>query len=123
MRRLTPARAALALVATLGVTAGAQPSNEPFARRQFESGMTFLENHRYSEAMKDLQAVVDSFPGSSFAGTVEQIARAAEFTPRNVQTVGERVKQVFGVKIRLNNTDGRLRAGMAADVIFTKLPK
>lgn len=71
----------------------------------------------------EVSVSVDSFPGSSFAGTVEQIARAAEFTPRNVQTVGERVKQVFGVKIRLNNTDGRLRAGMAADVIFTKLPK
>ncbi|MCY2926546.1 MAG: 4Fe-4S dicluster domain-containing protein [Planctomycetota bacterium] len=32
---------------------------------------------------------VDSFPGRDLAGTVEQIARAAEFTPRNVQTVGE----------------------------------
>jgi len=61
---------------------------------------------------------VDSFPGKDFEGTVEQINRQAEFTPRNVQTVADRIKQVFGVKIRLPNTDDRLRAGMSADVYF-----
>jgi multidrug resistance efflux pump len=66
---------------------------------------------------------VDSFPGKDFAGVVEQIQRSAEFTPRNVQTVGERVKQVFGVKVRLENSEGRLRAGMAADVNFPNVPK
>jgi HlyD family secretion protein len=65
-----------------------------------------------------VQVGVDSAPGKAFAGTVEQIARAAEFTPRNVQTVGERIKQVFGVKVRLDNSQGELRAGMAADVTF-----
>jgi len=54
---------------------------------------------------------------------VEQVAREAEFTPRNVQTVGERVKQVFGVKVKLDNTEGHLRAGMAADVVFPGVPK
>ncbi len=61
---------------------------------------------------------VDAFLGKDFAGVVEQIRRSAEFTPRNVQTVGERVKQVFGVKVRLDNAEGQLRAGMAADVVF-----
>jgi HlyD family secretion protein len=61
---------------------------------------------------------VDSDPSKDFAGVVEQIARAAEFTPRNVQTVGERIKQVFGIKVRLDNLEGKLRAGMAADVTF-----
>jgi HlyD family secretion protein len=61
---------------------------------------------------------VDSFPGKDFPGTIEQINRQAEFTPRNVQTVADRIKQVFGVKIRLPNNDERLRAGMAADVYF-----
>jgi HlyD family secretion protein len=61
---------------------------------------------------------VDAFPGKDFAGAVEQIQRSAEFTPRNVQTVGERVKQVFGVKVKLENSEGQLRAGMAADVVF-----
>jgi HlyD family secretion protein len=61
---------------------------------------------------------VDSFPGKDFDGVVEQINRQAEFTPRNVQTVADRIKQVFGVKIRLPSNDDRLRAGMAADVYF-----
>jgi RND family efflux transporter MFP subunit len=61
---------------------------------------------------------VDSFPGQDFAGTVEQVNRQAEFTPRNVQTVEDRVRQVYGVKVRLPNNDDRLRAGMAADAYF-----
>ncbi len=66
---------------------------------------------------------VDAFPGKDFTGSVEQIARTAEFTPRNVQTVGERVKQVFGAKVKLDNAEGQLRAGMAADVSFPDVPK
>jgi len=61
---------------------------------------------------------VDSFPGKDFPGEVEQVNRQAEFTPRNVQTVEDRIRQVFGVKVRLPNNDDRLRAGMAADVYF-----
>ena len=64
---------------------------------------------------------VDSFPGNDFPGVVEQINRQAEFTPRNVQTVGDRIKQVFGVKVRLPNNDARVRAGMAADVYFPEV--
>ena len=66
---------------------------------------------------------VDSFPGEDFPGVVEQINRQAEFTPRNVQTVGDRIKQVFGVKIRLPSDDERLRAGMAADVYFPNVKR
>jgi HlyD family secretion protein len=60
---------------------------------------------------------VDSFSGRDFPGRVEQINRQAEFTPRNVQTVEDRIRQVFGVKIRLRSEDN-LRAGMSADVYF-----
>ena len=60
---------------------------------------------------------VDSFPDQDFSGTVEQINRQAEFTPRNVQTVEDRIRQVFGVKIRLKSGD-KLHAGMSADVYF-----
>jgi HlyD family secretion protein len=66
---------------------------------------------------------VDAFPGKDFSGVVEQVAREAEFTPRNVQTVGERVKQVFGVKVKLDNAEGQLRAGMAADALFPNVVK
>src|ERR1043166_330520 len=61
---------------------------------------------------------VDSFPGKDFDGIVEQVNRQAEFTPRNVQTVEDRIKQVFGVKVRLPNNEDKLRAGMSADVVF-----
>jgi len=61
---------------------------------------------------------VDSFPGRDFSGVVEQINRKAEFTPRNVQTVEDRIKQVFGVKVRLENNQEALRAGMSADIFF-----
>ena len=59
---------------------------------------------------------VDSFPNKAFAGVVEQINQQAEFLPRNVQTREERVHQVFGVKVRINDPSGQVRAGMAADV-------
>jgi HlyD family secretion protein len=64
---------------------------------------------------------VDSFPHTDFEGVVEQINRQAEFTPRNVQTVADRIRQVFGVKVRLPSDDDRLRAGMAADVYFPRV--
>jgi HlyD family secretion protein len=66
---------------------------------------------------------VDSWPNENFHGAVEQINRQAEFTPRNVQTVEDRVKQVFGVKVRLDNSTDKLRAGMSADVFFPNVPK
>jgi HlyD family secretion protein len=59
---------------------------------------------------------VDSFPNTVFDGEVEQINQQAEFLPRNVQTREERVHQVFGVKIRINDPAGRVLAGMSADV-------
>ena len=59
---------------------------------------------------------VDSFPNTVFEGVLEQINQQAEFLPRNVQTREERVHQVFGVKIRINDPAGRVLAGMAADV-------
>jgi HlyD family secretion protein len=71
---------------------------------------------------QSVQVRVDSFPTQEFQGEIEQIQRAAEFTPRNVQTVDERIKQVFGVKVRLGNTGDHLRAGMSADVIFPNVP-
>src|SRR5437867_4480287 len=66
---------------------------------------------------------VDSFPGKDFDGVVEQVNRQAEFTPRNVQTVEDRIRQVFGVKVRLPSNDNRLRAGMAADIFFPNVPR
>jgi HlyD family secretion protein len=62
---------------------------------------------------------IDSFPDQIFDGAVEQINQQAEFLPRNVQTIEERVHQVFGVKVRIDDPSHRVRAGMAADVRLT----
>lgn len=66
---------------------------------------------------------VDAWRDQDFTGVVEQINRQAEFTPRNVQTVEDRIRQVFGVKVRLDNREDKLRAGMSADVFFPNVPQ
>jgi hypothetical protein len=38
--------------------------------------------------------------------------------PRNVETKSEREHQVVGVKLRVDNPESRLRAGIHADVKF-----
>lgn len=62
------------------------------------------------------QIHVDPFQKEAFDGVVEQINQQAEFLPRNVQTREERVHQVFGVKVRINDPSHRVLPGMAADV-------
>lgn len=66
---------------------------------------------------------VDSVAGAgaqAFAGTIEQINSQGEFTPRNVQSRDERNHQVFGVRVKIDNRDGKLKSGMAADVTLEK---
>ncbi len=60
----------------------------------------------------------DVFPdgGGSLPGRVTWISRRAEYTPRNVQTRGERVTQVFAVKVTIAGDASRLKDGMWADV-------
>ncbi|HWP92826.1 MAG TPA: efflux RND transporter periplasmic adaptor subunit [Thermodesulfobacteriota bacterium] len=77
----------------------------------------------YMKENAKVEVRVDSFPKETFHGYVEQINRKAEFTPRNIQSVEERVNLVFGVKVRLDNSLGRLRAGMSADVTFPDVRK
>jgi len=76
----------------------------------------------YIKLNQPVRVRVDSFRGRDFSGTVEQINRQAEFTPRNVQTVEDRIKQVFGVKVRVANSEDKFRAGMSADVYFPDVP-
>ena len=59
---------------------------------------------------------VDSFPGRTFPGKIIFISPEAEFTPKNIQTKEERVKLVYGVKVKLQNSEELLKPGMPADV-------
>ena len=53
-----------------------------------------------------------------FTGTVSTIASEAEFTPRAALTEEERANLVFGVKIDLDPSGGRLKAGLPADAFI-----
>jgi multidrug resistance efflux pump len=61
---------------------------------------------------------IDGYPDRSFEGQVVRVADQAEFTPRNVTTVDERVNLVFAVDIHLANPNGQLKPGMSAEAIF-----
>jgi multidrug resistance efflux pump len=58
---------------------------------------------------------VDTFPKREFPGKVVEIRTQSEYTPRNVQTLGQRMDQVFGVKVAIEPAP-ELRPGMAATV-------
>ena len=71
---------------------------------------------------QDAEVRVDAFD-KAFHARVEQIRQQAEFLPRNVQTKEEREHQVVGVKLRVENPESRLRAGINADVKFLEKEK
>lgn len=56
--------------------------------------------------------------GESFEAVVTHIADRAEFTPRDVQTSEERVKQVFAVRLSVEDETQRVKPGMPVDVHF-----
>jgi len=58
---------------------------------------------------------VDTFPHREFPGRVVEIRTQAEYTPRNVQTLDQRMDQVFGVKVAIDPAP-ELKPGMAAMV-------
>ena len=64
------------------------------------------------------QVSVDSFPNETFSAEVIHIADQAEFTPRNVQTVEGRSSTVYAIKLKVADSEGKLKIGMPADVIF-----
>ena len=74
------------------------------------------ENRLRRQVGQKVQVSVDSFPGQRFAGHLSFVARQAEFTPSNIQTPEERSKQVFRIKVVLDEGLDQLRPGMSADV-------
>jgi HlyD family secretion protein len=61
------------------------------------------------------EITTDSYAGKVYPGIVTFISSRAEFTPKNVQTREERVKQVYRVKITIQNTRQELKIGMPAE--------
>lgn len=59
---------------------------------------------------------IDGLEKREFAGKITYISNEAEFTPKNVQTKDERIKQVFKVEVTAANPDFVLKPGVPADV-------
>ncbi len=80
----------------------------------------FLPVRHFGKVVRGQGAAVtaDAFPGKRYDGTVLTVSDSAEFTPKNTQTVEERVKQVFWVKVGVGNGQGELKPGLPADVVL-----
>ncbi|MEW6404012.1 MAG: efflux RND transporter periplasmic adaptor subunit [Chloroflexota bacterium] len=77
---------------------------------------------RYGQINLGQQATVtvDSFPGQTFTAEVVHISDQAEYTPRNVQTVEGRSSTVYAIRLKVTDSEGRLKIGMPADVDFSE---
>jgi HlyD family secretion protein len=61
------------------------------------------------------QVFLDSAPDRPLAATVTAIDTEASFTPENIYFKDDRVKQVFGLKLGIDNPEGFAKPGMPAD--------
>lgn len=58
---------------------------------------------------------LDSNPGQPLTATVAAIDPQASFTPENIYFKDDRVKQGFGIKLKIDNPAGFVKPGMPAD--------
>jgi len=57
----------------------------------------------------------DTYKGKKYDGWVSFVSSQTEFTPKFIQTNEERVKYVYRIKVRVNNSSLDLKPGMPAD--------
>lgn len=60
----------------------------------------------------------DSFKDKVYEGKITYISSQAEFTPKQIQTQEERVKQVYRVKITVDNKAQELKLNMPVDAVI-----
>lgn len=58
---------------------------------------------------------LDSSPKHPFSAHISQIDTKASFTPENIYFKQDRVKQVFGIKLAIDQPEGFAKSGMPAD--------
>lgn len=71
---------------------------------------------------QDVKIKVDSYPDREFEGRISRISDKAEFTPKNIQTIDERVKTVYAVTVDTGDNNGILKPGMPCDVTISLTP-
>jgi len=59
--------------------------------------------------------MTDTYPNKKYDGWVSFISQQTEFTPKYIQTTEERVKYVYRIKVRVDNSSLDLKPGMPAD--------
>ena len=59
---------------------------------------------------------IDALDKKEFIGKITFISSQAEFTPKNVQTKDERIKEVFEIEVTVPNPEHILKPGIPADV-------
>ncbi len=64
------------------------------------------------------QVFLDSAPQKPLVARVTAIDTQASFTPENIYFQDDRVKQVFGVKLSLQSSQGYAKPGMPADAVI-----
>ena len=67
---------------------------------------------------QEAEVRTDTFLNKTYKGRVSFIAQEAEFTPKQIQTMEERVKLVYRIKIKVDNANLELKPGMPADGII-----
>ncbi len=83
----------------------------------------YLRAYFTSEQLSDISlgdevTVIADFGGDKqieYPGTIVWIAQESEFTPKGIQTRGDRANLVYAVKIAVKN-DGRLKVGLFGEV-------
>ncbi len=67
---------------------------------------------------QSIQVLVDALEQTTIPGTVYWVSSEAEFTPKNAQTKQARTQLVYAVKLRVANSDGKLKIGMPAEIVL-----
>ncbi|MCK9572388.1 MAG: efflux RND transporter periplasmic adaptor subunit [Candidatus Omnitrophica bacterium] len=69
---------------------------------------------------QEAYVITDTYPGKRYKGWVSFVSSQAEFTPKTIQTTEERVKLVYRIKVRVDNSSLELKPGMPADAYIIK---
>ncbi|MBD2364918.1 efflux RND transporter periplasmic adaptor subunit [Anabaena minutissima FACHB-250] len=66
---------------------------------------------------------LDSAPKKPLSAKISAIDTQASFTPENIYFQQDRVRQVFGIRISIDNPDGLAKPGMPADTEISIVPE
>jgi len=68
---------------------------------------------------QQVYVMTDSYKNKRYKGWVSFISQQTEFTPKFIQTTEERVKYVYRIKVRVDNSSLDLKPGMPADAYIS----